>query len=108
MRVKQAASRHTQSEREITASDVEEMKKPQAEIAAIEKETDGLCSTLKALAAEYQKAQKLSERELNEVESEYKRNLQAIYNEAVEIERAQEEAYKVYTPNEFFCHMKID
>ncbi len=83
------------------ALDVEEMNKSQAEIAAIEKETDGLYSNLKALAAEFQKAQKLSERELHEAESEYKRSLQAIYNEAAEVERAQEEAYKVLLPTKF-------
>jgi hypothetical protein len=96
LKVKQASSRHIQSEREIMALDVEEMNKIQAEIAAIDKETDGFYSNLKAMAADFQKAHKLSEREVNEAESEYKRSLQAIFNEAADLERAQEEAYKVF------------
>ncbi len=107
LKVKQATARHTQSEREIMALDVEEMKKFQAEITAVEKETDGLYINLKSLAADYQKAHKSSERELLEAENEFKRSLQTIYNEAAEFERAQEEAYKVFSIDHFVCFMVL-
>ncbi len=94
--MKQESIKHAQSEREIMASDVEELKKPQAEISAIEKEIEGLYSNLKCLAVEFHKVQKSVERELVELESEYKRSLLAVNNDIEEVERAKDEAHKVF------------
>ena len=95
VKMKMLTARHIQTEREILASDMEEMKKIQSEIKSVLKENEGLNSALKAAAAEYQKQHQLIERELMEAENEYKRNLQAIFNEASEIERSEEEDFKV-------------
>lgn len=93
--MKNATTKHIQAEREILASDTAEMKKLQMEISTIQKENESLGSVLKAAMAEYQKQQKLIERELIEAQNDYKRNLQAILNEVSEIEKSEEEAYKV-------------
>jgi hypothetical protein len=95
IKAKQVSLRHIQSEREIVALDVEEMSKPQAELAAVDKDVDGTSSNWKVAAVDFQKAQKVLERELNEAENELKRSLHAVYNETAELDRAQEEDYKV-------------